>query len=128
MTERGSLLLEVLFEEFRGSLPGELGAGFVEAAALVAMESVRSVRIDVDFTIPAALVLDHLDVAHGNRRILVAEMHERRHFRLLVGVLCDLAAVIAHGSGEAIEPAGRQERDRAAHAEAHDGHRAAALE
>src|SRR5208337_3929426 len=111
-----------------GALPGELGAGFMEAAALVAMEAVRGARIDIDLAIPAALLLDCLDVAHGDRRILIAEMHEDGHLRLLVGVLCDLAAVIAYGSGQAIEPAGGKERNGTTHAETHDRYRAAALE
>src|SRR5262249_15862051 len=52
----------------------------------------------------------------------------RRLLWLLVGVLGDLPAVIADGSREAVELAGREKGDRAAHAEAHDGDRSFLLE
>src|SRR5262245_49473712 len=50
-------------------------------------------------------------------------MHLRRDFRFFVRVLGDLAAVIADRSRESVESASGQERDRAAHAEAHDADR-----
>src|SRR5262249_39854243 len=122
------LLFLIFFLGIRWARPGRLCARAVEAAALVAMEAVLRVGVNVDFAVAAALLLDHLDVAHRDRGILVAEMHLRRDFRLLVGVLGDLSAVIADGSREAVELAGRQKGDRASHAEAHDGDRPFLLE
>src|SRR5262249_26600741 len=124
---RGSLF-QMFLEELRGALPGRLGARAMEASALIEMEAVLRVGVNVDFAVAAALLLDHLDVAHGDRGILVAEVHLRRDFWLLVGVLGDLSAVIANGSREAVELAGRQKGDRASHAEAHDGDRPFLLE
>ena len=92
------------------------------------MEAVLRVGIDIDLAVAAAFLLDHLDVAHRNRSVLLAEMHLHRHFRLLVGVLGDLPAVIADGGGQTIELAGREEGDGAAHAEADDGDRPILLE
>src|SRR5216684_7217038 len=122
------LLLEVLLEEVHGALPGGLGARLIVAPALVAMEAVLGAGIDVNLAVAAALALDRVDVAHRDRGVLVAEMHLGRHLRLLVGVLGDLAAVIADRGGEAVELAGREEGDGAPHAEAHDRHRSALLE
>src|SRR5262245_17731114 len=120
----GALLLQVLLEEIHRALPGGLGARFMEAPALIAMEPVLRAGIDVDLGAAAALLLDRVHVARRNRRILVAEMHLRGHFRLLVGVLGNLPAVVADRSREAVELTGGEESDRAAHAEAHDGDRA----
>jgi hypothetical protein len=100
----------------------------VEAAALVAVEAVLRVGIDVDLGIAAALLLDDLDVGHRDRGVFFAEMHQGRDLRLLIGVLGDLAAVVADRRGEAIELAGGEECDGAAHAEAHDRHRPILLE
>src|SRR5512139_54049 len=117
------LLFQMLLEEVHGALPRGLGARLVEAPALVAMEAVLRIGIDEYLTVAAALLLDHLDVAHRNGSVLLAEVHLRRHFRLLVGILGDLPAVIADGGGETVELAGREEGDGAAHAEADDGDR-----
>src|ERR1700704_5905993 len=85
------LLLQMLLEEVHGALPGGLGAGFVEAAALVAVEAVLRIGVDENLSIAPALLLDYVDVGHRDRRVLLAEMHHRRHLRLLVGVLGALA-------------------------------------
>jgi hypothetical protein len=52
------LFLQVLLQERRRTLPGELGRRLVVAAALVAIEAVLRVGIDVDFAIAATLLLD----------------------------------------------------------------------
>src|SRR5207245_9001920 len=93
--DRPYSLLQMILDEIHGALPSRLGALAVEAAALVAMEAVLRVGVDVDLAVAAALLLDHLDVAHRDRGVLVAEMHLRRHLRLLVRVIGDLSAVIA---------------------------------
>ena len=49
----GCLLLHVLGEEIRGPLPRQVAAVLVEAAALVAMEAVAGVLVDVDLAIAA---------------------------------------------------------------------------
>src|SRR5580700_6646692 len=98
-----SRLLHVLRQERHRALPGEVGGGFLIAAALVAVEAVLGVGIDVDLAIAAALAFDYFDVAHRDRSVLLAEMHLHGDFRLLIGVLGDLAAVIANGGGEAVE-------------------------
>ena len=74
--------------------PRGLRRRFVVAAALVAMEAVAGVRIDVDLAVAAALRLDRLDIRHRDALVLLAEMHLHRHLRLLVGELRDLAAVV----------------------------------
>src|SRR5579863_1793300 len=91
------------------------------------MKTVPGVGIDVDLAIAAAFLLDRLDVAHRDRGVLLAEMQLCRHLRLLVGILGDLAAVIADGSRETVELDGGQERDGPAHAEADDADRAVLL-
>src|SRR6476660_1291250 len=111
----------MLLEEIHRALPPRLGARFVEAPTLIAMESVLRACIDVDLAVAAALLLDHFHVAHRNRCILVAEMHLRGYLPLLVGVLGDLPAVIADRGRKAVELAGGEESNGAAHAEAHDG-------
>src|SRR5262249_56411259 len=85
-----SSLFQVFLEKIHGARPGRLGARAVEAPALVAVEAVLRVGVDVDLAVAAALLLDYLDVAHRDRGILVAEMHLRRHLRLLVGILGNL--------------------------------------
>ena len=57
-------LFHVLGEKRHRALPGELGRRFLVTAALVAVEAVLGIRIDVDFAIAAALLLDEVDVAH----------------------------------------------------------------
>src|SRR5580704_18027702 len=74
-------LFYVLRQERHRALPGEVRGGFLIAAALVAMEAVLGVGIDVDLAIAAALLLDQIDVAHRDRSVLLAEMHLHRHFR-----------------------------------------------
>src|SRR5579863_3331960 len=91
------------------------------------MKTVPGVGIDVDLAIAAAFLLDRLDVAHRDRGVLLAEMQLCRHLRLLVGILGDLAAVIADGSRETVELGGGQERDGPAHAEADDADRSVLL-
>src|SRR5262249_40309430 len=117
----------VLLEPGERALPRHLRARLVKAAALVAVEAVAGVLVDVDVAVEA-LLLDDLDVAQRNALVLVAEMHLRRAARLLVREGDDPAAVVAHGGREPVEPAGGEERERAAHAEADDRHRAHALE
>src|SRR5881398_3021977 len=100
-------LLDVLVEKIHGALPGGLGARFMEAPPLVAMEAVARARIDVNLAVTTTLFLDRLDVGHRDRRVLVAEMHLRGYLRLLIGILGDLPAVIAHRSRQPIELASR---------------------
>src|SRR5262249_60192502 len=107
----------VLLEPGERALPRHLRARLVKAAALVAVEAVAGVLVDVDVAI-GALLLDDLDVAQRNALVLVAEMHLRRAAWLLVREGDDAAAVVAHGGGEPVEPAGGEERGRAARAEA----------
>ena len=80
-------LLDVLVEKIHGALPGGLGARFMEAPPLVAMEAVPRARIDVNLAVTTTLFLDRLDVSHRDRRILVAKMHLRGYLRLLIGIL-----------------------------------------
>src|ERR1700730_452314 len=101
-------LFQMFLEEIRGALPGRLGARAVEAAALVAMEAVLRVGVDVDLAVAAALLLDRLDVAHRDRGVLLAEMHLGGDRRLLGGVLGDPPAAIANGSRAAVELARRE--------------------
>src|SRR5262245_30739802 len=108
-TGNARLFLQVLLQEVQGALPSRLGAGVVEAAALVAMEAVLRIVIDEDFAVAAALLLDGLDVAHRDRCILLAEMHHERDLRLFVGVLGDLAAVIGNRRRQPVELGRRQE-------------------
>src|SRR6266568_7545501 len=117
----------MLLQEVERTRPGDLRGCLVIAGALVAMKSMRRVRIGVDLTL-RTLALDYRDVAHRNALILLAEMHLHRHLRLLVGELGDLPAIVGDRSGQAIKPRRRQERDAAAHAEADDGDRAVVLE
>src|SRR4029453_17473783 len=64
-TERACIsFLEMLLEKIHGALPGRFGARFVEAAALIAMETVSRAGIDVDLGVPAPLVLDYFDIGH----------------------------------------------------------------
>src|SRR5215510_7488503 len=100
-------LLDVLLEKVHRPLPRGLGTRFMKASALVAMETVRRACVDVNLAVTTALFLDHLDVAHGDRCILIAEMHLRGHLRLLVDILGDLSPVIAHRRREAVELASR---------------------
>src|SRR6516164_2774294 len=53
-------LLQMLGEERHAARPGDVGAGFVVARALVAMEAVLSVRVDEDLDV-RTLALDGLD-------------------------------------------------------------------
>src|SRR5205814_344893 len=111
-------LSDILRQPAERALPGRLVRGFVVASALVAAEAVARV-IDVDLAI-RPLLLDDLDVRHRNRLVLIAEVQERRHLRLEVGVLRDVAAVVADRGGEPVELVRRHEGDGAAHAEADD--------
>src|SRR4029079_12873109 len=80
-----SLLPHVLGEEILGALPRQIVAVLVEAAALVAMEAVAGVLVDVDLAVAAALLLDGLDVGHRDAGVLLTEVQLHRAFRLLVG-------------------------------------------
>src|SRR5262249_34417828 len=122
------LLLQMLAQEVHGPLPSGLRAVRMKASTLVAMEAVLGLGIDEDFRIAAAFLLDGLDVGHGDRRFFPAKMHKGRLFRPLVGFFCVLPAVIADGGREAVELAGGEKGDGAAHAEAHDGDWAVLLE
>src|SRR5580698_1008400 len=122
-----SLFFQMLLQERCRALPSEFGGRLVVAAALVAMKTVLRVGIHVDLAIAAALLLDDFDVAHRDRRIFLAEMQLRRHVRLLVGVLGDLAAVIADSGRQPVELSSGKEGDRAAHTEADDGYRTVLL-
>src|SRR5262249_24986371 len=114
-------------EPRQGPLPRDLRARLVIAATLVAMEAVAGILVHMNVAV-GALLLDGLHVAHRDALILVAEMELRRDPRLLVREGDDAAAVIADRGAQAIEAAGGQERDGAAHAEAHDAHRSDVLE
>src|SRR5436189_735627 len=50
-------LLDVLVEKIHGALPGGLGARFMEAPPLVAMEAVARARIDVNLAVTTTLFL-----------------------------------------------------------------------
>src|ERR1051325_888279 len=118
---------EVFPEPGGRAIPRLLVRGLVVAAALVAAEAVAGALVDVDVAI-RPLLLDRVDVGHRDRLVLVAEMQLRRHPRLEVDVLGDLAAVVADRRGEPVELAGRQERDRAAHAVSDDADLAGTLD
>src|SRR5262249_12227235 len=107
-----SSLFQVFLEKIHGARPGGLGARAVEAPALVAMEAVLRVGVDVVLAAAAAFFFDDHRVAHRKRGFLVAEMLWGRPLRLLGGFLGDLPAVIADGSGEAVELASREKGDR----------------
>src|SRR4051812_18250746 len=115
-------LLHVLREERGGALPRELRRAFVVAAALIAMEAMAGIRINVDFAV-RTLLLDDLDVGHRDALVLLAEVHLHRNLRLLVGELGDHAAVVSDSASKTGEARRGQERERAAHAEADDGDR-----
>src|ERR1700742_4642317 len=92
------------------------------------MEAVAAIRIDEDLAVAAALLFDRLHGGHRDAGILLAEVKLRRALRLLVGEVDDAAAVVADRRAQTGEPAGRQEGDGAAHAEADDADRAGALQ
>src|SRR6185437_10078414 len=106
----------MLLQKSERPLPGGFCRRLVVAAALVAKKAVPCARIHKDLAIAAALLFDQLDVGHRDRSVLFAEMQLRRHLRLLVDILGDLAAVITDGGGKAGKPCGRKERDAAAEA------------
>src|SRR5215510_3915574 len=117
----------MLLQELERARPGDLRGGLVVAGALVAMETMRRVRIGIDLAL-RALPFDHLDVAHRDALILLAEMHLHRDLRLFVRELGDLAAIVGDRGGQASKPRRCQECDAASHAEADDGDRAFLLE
>src|ERR1700733_7964799 len=66
-----------------------------------------------------------LVVAHRDRGVFFPKVQLRGYFRLLVGMLDDLSAVIAEGRRQAVELRGREKGEAAAEAVADDSGRAA---
>src|SRR5271169_5873321 len=76
---------DVFGEPGEGALERLLVCRLVVGAALVAGEAMAGM-VDVNLHV-GALRLDALDVGERDRMVLVAEMQQRRHLRLQVGVL-----------------------------------------
>src|SRR4051794_12093289 len=82
-------------EECQRALAGQIGAWLVITGALVTAKAVLRAGINMDLNL-RPLRLDGFNIGQGNACILLAEMKERRHRRLVAREANNSAAIIAN--------------------------------
>src|SRR5215470_111024 len=119
-SRRGAgMLLEVLRQELHRSRARERRAGRVIGATLVAVEAVSRRRIDVERQL-GVRGADLRVVIRRDGLVRLAEVEQHGAARLLGGRLGDATAVVAHGTGDAVDSGRGEPGERAAQAVADD--------
>src|SRR5689334_6899755 len=117
----------MLGEKLLRALPRQIAGLFPVARALVAIKTVRRIRIGVDLGV-WLLLLESLDYIHRDAVVFLAEMHLYRALRLLISEFADHSAIEGDRCRKSGNTAGCEKRGGAAHAEPDNAERARAFE